>query len=590
MAVEAALAVEMNKLLKKPAVKSQPRPAVSRGELRRMPKALPKAIGQRLNALASRVLHVSWAEGLLWFVAAFCGLLILQGTLDWVFDLPRLVRFLFVIADLTILGFILFRFGIQPWRRRLTPDEAALYAERHWPDLRSSLISAVQLARKPNGSEDIVKALLDDMAGRIAKLDLRVAVQRKQLVKLIIPSVLLAITTGGLVVALAPESHILLKRMALSGIPLPTETIVTAVSRDFSISVGETIELSARAVGVIPRSGRVEVTYEGRKPQTITVSPKAASPDVFSLQIPNIQQPLRYRFYLNDGRGEPWKVALLHPPAVREIKFEITYPPYTGMPPAQPSAGGLTLVAGSELKVTGRASQPLKSARAVLTGKDRPLEMKPEGAGRTDFNAQLVFPSAGPEGLLLELRNDLDIVSRNNTVYAIEVMPDKPPEIEYAEGQPEKASLVAGQNPRLRFEVRDDFKIQQVALLVQQTNTLGEGEEPDPDKATRIPIPMAQADAGLTFDFEWSMPSNNVDWREGNTFTYWIEAVDNNDVTGPGRFHTSPREWSVVSLQTKREELSEQLRKHAESIKDLSGAQENLRNRIGDLLKQDIQK
>lgn len=580
----------MNKLLKKPAVKSQPRPAVSRGELRRMPKALPKAIVQRLNALASRVLHVSWTEGLLWLVAALSGLVILQGALDWVFDLPRLVRFLFVVGDLTILGFILFRFGVQPWLQRLTPDEAALYAERHWPDLRSSLISSVQLARKPNGSEAIVKALLDEMAGRIAKLDLRLAVQWKRLAKLIGLALVLAVAAVGLIVALAPKSLILLQRMALSKVPLPTETIVTAVSRDFSIPVGQTIELSAKAVGVIPRSGRVEVTYEGKKPEMITVSAKAASPDVFSLQLPNVQQPLTYRFHLNDGRGEEWKVGLLHPPAVKEIKFEVTYPAYTGMPPAQLSAGSLSLLAGSKLKVTGKATQALKGARAVLTGNERSLEMKPGGGGRTDFTTQVDVPKEGLEGLWIELKNDLDIVSQNNTVYAIEVLPDKPPEIELAEGQLEKASLVAEQKPRIRFQVRDDFKISQVVLCVQQTNTLGEGEEPNPDKGTRIPIPMSQPAAGLTFDFEWKDPAKNVDWREGNTFTWWIQAVDNNDATGPGRTYTSPREWSVVSLQTKREELAEQLRKHAESIKDLSGAQENLRNQTGDLLKQDNQK
>ncbi|MES2921362.1 MAG: DUF4175 family protein [Verrucomicrobiota bacterium] len=575
----------MNTLLKKPAVKRQPRPAVSRGERRHVPKELPRGIARALNALASRVLYVAWAQGLLWLVAALCGLVILQGALDWLFDLPRLVRLLFAIADLAILGFILFRFGVRPWHRRLTPDEAALYAERHWPELRTGLISAVQLARKPNGSETIVKALLEKMAGNVAKLDLRLAVPWKQLTKLVCLTFILAGAAGGLIAVLAPKSLILLQRMALANVPLPTETIVAAVSRDFSIPVGQTIEISAKAVGVIPRSGRVEVTYEGRKPEMVTVTAKASSPDVFSLQIANVQQPLTYRFYLNDGRGESWKVALLHPPAVREIKFEVTPPAYTGMPPAQLSAGSLTLLAGSKLKLTGKATQALKGARVVLTGKEFSLEMKPEGAGRKDFSAQVAVPTEGLDGLWIELRNELDIVSQNNTVYAVQVLPDKPPEIEFANGQLEKASLVAEQKPRLRFDVRDDFTIQQIVLCVQQTNTLGEGEEPNPAKATQIPIPMSQPAAGVTLDFEWKEPGKNVDWREGNTFTYWIKAVDNNDVTGPGICHSPPRVWSVVSLQTKREELAEQLRKHAESIKDLSGAQENLRNQIGDILK-----
>ncbi len=77
-----------------------------------------------------------------------------------------------------------------------------------------------------------------------------------------------------------------------------------------------------------------------------------------------------------------------------------------------------------------------------------------------------------------------------------------------------------------------------------------------------------------------------MNWKEGNTFYYWIEAVDNNNVTGPGVTHTAEREWSVVSLKTKRDELTETLRKSADSIENLSRSQEELRSRVGNLLKQ----
>ena len=108
---------------------------------------------------------------------------------------------------------------------------------------------------------------------------------------------------------------------------------------------------------MIPRSGRVEVTYEGRQPEMVNVSPKASSPEVFSVQIPNVQQPLTYRFYLNDGRGEAFKAELLHPPVVQEIKFEVTNPAYTGLPATQLSAGNLSLLAGSKLKISGKSSR-----------------------------------------------------------------------------------------------------------------------------------------------------------------------------------------------------------------------------------------
>lgn len=574
----------MKKLFAKSTFK---RPARPRRERLAMPSALPPIIARRLSALSARALHVSWTGGVLWSVIALCAFVLIQGAADWLFDLPLRVRVLFLLADLGLLGFIIFHFGIRPWLDRLSPDEAALRAERHWPELRTGLISSVQLARSADGSPFIINALLEKMAARISRLDLRPAVPSRWLRKLVLAALVLIVVTGGAIFWFAPKSLILLRRMVLINEPLPTETIVIAVTKDIAIPAGQTIELSAQASGHLPRSGRVEVTYEGKRPEMVSVSPKASSPEVFALQIANVQQPLTYRFYLNDGRGEEWKVTLLHLPVMEEIVFEVTNPPYTELPPTRLTPGSLNLLAGSKLTVSGKSSQPLASAKIVLTGLDKTLPLKPGGTDRREFRAEVDVPKEGFTGLFVELKNDRDIASQDNTVYGIEVIRDRPPEIVFAEGQAEKINLVPGQKPRLRFDVRDDFKVKEVFLCVQALNTLGEGEEPSPEKAKQIPLAVPKPAAGLSFDYEWADPAKAVDWAEGVTFAWWIKAVDNNDVTGPGVTYSAPRQWSVVSLQTKRAELAEQLKKHAESIKDLSGAQEDVRKELGELLKQE---
>lgn len=572
---------------KRPSRAAKPAAAVNRREELRMPPTLPPVIVRQLNALSARMFQVSITEGLLWAVIAVCSLVLVQGALDWLFDLPLRVRVLFLLADAAILGFLIYRFAVRPWQGRLTPDEAALHAERHWPGLKTSLISAVQLARRSDGSPAIVSALLEKMAARVGRMDFRLAVEARHLGRLVKIALLLAVIAGGLIAWFAPKSFILLRRLALFNEPLPTETIVVAVTKDFAIPTGQTIELTAKASGVLPRSGRVEVTYDGKRPEMVSVSPKASSPEQFSLQIANVQQPFTYRFYLNDGRGEEWRVALLHPPVMEEAGFEATAPAYTELPPTKLTPGSLNLLAGSKLRVAGKSSQPLKSAKLVLAGLDKQVEMKPGGAERREFQAEIDVPKEGLRGLHVELTNEKDIVSQDNTAYGIDIIPDRPPQIEIAEGQPDKQNLVATQKPRVRFDVRDDYKVKQVFLCVQSVNSLGEGEEPDPAKAKEIPIDVPKPAAGLAFDYEWKEPGKAVDWAEGLTYTYWIKAVDNNDVTGPGITYSAPRQWSVVSLETKRAELAEQLKKHAESIKDLSGAQENVRKDLGELLKQE---
>ena len=134
--------------------------------------------------------------------------------------------------------------------------------------------------------------------------------------------------------------------------------------------------------------------------------------------------------------------------------------------------------------------------------------------------------------------------------------------------------------------MRDDFLVQRVSLCVEPSDALGEGEAPNPDKAKRVPIEIGKPAGALTLDFRWNDPEKTVKWQEGNTFYYWIEAADNNNVTGPGVTRTAVREWSVVSLKTKRDELTESLRRSADSIENLSHSQEELRARVGALLQQ----
>jgi len=58
------------------------------------------------------------------------------------------------------------------------------------------------------------------------------------------------------VVVLAwPKPPILLQRILLSTVPLPTRTVVVAINRDESVPIGSDLTLSARAVGELPKAG-----------------------------------------------------------------------------------------------------------------------------------------------------------------------------------------------------------------------------------------------------------------------------------------------------------------------------------------------
>jgi len=549
------------------------------------PLPLPKIVERRLRSVTARALRVAWTGGILSFLCAAAGLLLLQTGADWLLNLSWTARLGLLAGDTLLAAWLLWRHGITPWRQRLTLEEAALRAEARWPDWSSSLISAVQLAKNPEGARPLVEAMLRNVAKRAKTTDFSAAIDDSHLRRLKIAALLPLLVAGAVGWWCMPRSLVLLERLALSNIPLPTDTVAVPISGDLAIAPGNTIELSAKAVGVLPRTGRVEITYPGRPTQAITVTAKPATPSIYSLDIPNVQQALTYRFDLNDGRTPEFNVTLLYGPVLESVVFEQSPPAYSELPRTQGTAANLSLLAGSKLHIAGRASQPLKSAWVELRGAGRPVVMQIGPDGKS-LSTEFSVLKKELEGFSIVLENRQGMLSQDNTFYHVDVVPDKAPEATFASNQPEKATFVATAQPRLQFEVQDDFQVTQVFLCCETVESgVGAAEPTDPSKIKRVAMQVAQPSGRLIFDYEVRNPAALLPWKEGNTLNYWIEAVDNNDVTGPGIGKSAVHQWQVVSLETKKQELAEKLLKHAESIEDLSRTQQEIRDSVGALIK-----
>ena len=537
--------------------------------------ALPVALKRQLKLLANKVIHVRWMQGGIWLVIAACSLAILQWGADWMFDLSRPARASLLAGDFLVFAAFAWWFGVRPWLARLTPEQAALRAEHRWPGLKTSIISAVQLSRQPDGSRILVSSLVSSVEKRMKDMDFRAAIETGHLRR---PA--LAAAAGVILVAAAvwltwPKSWIVIQRAGLADLPLPTQTIVIPLSGDLSVQPGTTVELSARAEGFLPKAGRVEIAYPGQRPLVLPLSPKAASPELFSFTLQNVQQPFTYRIYLNDGRTPEFALKLIRGPILDSVDFEQKYPAYTGLANTQHSAGNLNLLAGSKLLVTGHSNQQLRSAR--IQGEPGqtgiPLGLAQD---KKTVSGDISIPPEGLQNFTIILTNSDGVESQNNTVYHAQITPDKPPEITFATN-PEVRTLIQSSKPRLRFDVRDDFQVKAVTLCCKTDS--------EPDKTYRLPLDISKAGGALSFDFLLSDQKAALPWKEGTTLSWWIEAEDNNDVTGPGIGRSPEGQWVIVSLEAKRKELQDKISKSAETMEDLSKTNEELRKGVGEILK-----
>jgi len=131
------------------------------------PLSIPPAVLRALRQVIAKQERVNLAECAVLLLALLPALWLMQGLADWWFNLPWGVRFLFFLADLSVVGLIIFRFGWLPWKKRLNLERAALRVEKEIPAFRTALISTVELAAAKAGCTQGSLSLVNELLARV---------------------------------------------------------------------------------------------------------------------------------------------------------------------------------------------------------------------------------------------------------------------------------------------------------------------------------------------------------------------------------------------------------------------------------------
>lgn len=548
---------------------------------------LPPPLRRQLDGLRARQLAVAWAEGAALLLATGIALASLQMLCDWWLDLPRPVRAVFLLGDLVVLGWILRGRLVSPWKARLTPATAALRAEKCFPRLRGSLISAVQLSQGDAGarpvSPKLLAALVTHAAGEAGPLDFRKIVPAARAVRIALAGAVFLALAVGIGVLDARRSTVLLRRVALSNEPLPTRTIVVPVTRDLPAPVGGDVELAAKASGELPRAGRVQVVYEGGRRQDFPVASAPGQADTFKLVLPGVRLALTYRFYLGDGHGPVFNVRPIATPAVSSLDAEEIFPAYTGLGKLKRTPANLTLLAGSRLRLRLSSTLPLKSAVIQPQGAGAPVAMKLD-AGLRGASAELPIPAKDLTGFSIALVSSEGAPSTADTLYRVEITQDKPPAVRLLLPASERETVTLGAAPAVEFEAVDDFALTRLTFCHQAAPPAAAEAADAARETVRLPFPIDGSPGRQRRAYTWTLSALTPRPPEGTVITYWIEAADNNTATGPGLTETRRQQFVVVSPAAKREEIQRRIGESSHALKELSDAQRKLGEEVDALL------
>ena len=550
---------------------------------------LPQAIVHVLDGVRRRHLGVQLLEFPLMLLAVIAVAWTFQAVVDRVFELSWTIRALLLSLDGIAAAVLFWFFAIRPFVHRLDRKQAALLIERTVPEFRSSLISSVELAEKsadsPSGSRSLVEKLLEDTTRELRKSDIVGRVIRlKRLKRFSIWTVAGVLLAGVCFMMARPYSPFLARRILLSRVELPKDTVVADVTGAMWVVAGSDLELIAKAVGKIPGTARLRITLADGRMEFVPLTGSRTETGTFKHTVKNIREPFSYRFELNDGVGKNYRVNVRIPPTLRAIDFVQTYPKYTGMAETKLSPAGLRLVAGSKLAISATSSGPLTSAVLEIKGGDGDIPLTVSGDGKSIASGVLTVPTAGWKSISLRLTDESGESSVNNPVYQVTLTKDQPPVVLLTRPKKNEITVVAGATVSFAFKVSDDFGLKRAALAYRVLRH-GLGGVDKEAEYGEMPIALEPGVNSFSRTMDWDLSRLVPPVTTGSKILCWIEAEDHNPGKNVAITRGSQRTITIVSEEQKRIDLLEFLGKRAEDIEKLYEQQREMNQTTDDSIR-----
>jgi hypothetical protein len=469
--------------------------------------------------------------------------------------------------------------------------DLALRIEDAHPQFATRLIAAIQLARATPllaGASPMLMRATVRQAETIARdIEFPPVIRSDRFVKTLSAAVAaLLLLIAGLIVA--RHDHVsgdLLARAFLSHVPVPRKTRIEMPRTDFKIARGDNVDLIADARGVIPYGGWLDIAFASGRRQGFSLDRTDAAAARFHRSLENVQDSFEYRMHLGDNTTPWFHVQALTPPMVAQLHVTQIYPAYTGRPNIERQLGDLSILAGSRLRLDITSNNDIAAGvvhwiNPQTTG-DARLSVDPHEAKHVTVDAPVPPRTTG---FVIHLHDVNALENKDPTVYRIDLVPDREPTVQITYPQRKEELVTRIASMEIAFDAGDDFGIAALALKYR----IDDGPEqsiPLDIHRTGQPWPMH-----LHNRYAWKIAQlSSASTRptlEGSVIEYWLEAVDNNNVTGPGKGTSEHLSARVVSEAEKLAEIWARVTASYQDLQQATDQQEKSHQELGELLKE----
>ena len=507
-----------------------------------------------------------WKRSLFWtgLAIVLTGVLVLlagESVVDWLMPLPSVVRLALLVIGAGVIGYLLYKYLIQPLRASLTLRDVALNVERNHPDLEDRLVSAIEFGDRE--ATDPIEAhmlqrLLEDTTERVRGVNFKATIDHRRTRKHVGIAALVIVGCCVLSLLFPTEIHTSLLRVLV-----PWEKTDPILTTKLVVEPGNARILRGKSLPI-------HVTVTGKSAEKVVLTyGSVGKPDIpaseteiveqqinmlrnpddkrgFAYEIFNIDADMEYYVVANEATSERYTVEVFEMPKVTEISVAYTYPDYTRLKPVvQTGTGDIQAVVGTQAEIKLTTNKAIQTASIAISSQSSAIGQEHSEAGENTRNSDNNLPIAINGNTLttpVDVVEDgtytielLCIDGFKNEIpieYRIQAIPDAVPEVVIKEpGRDVKATKLG--EVEIAAEATDDYGIAELKLMYRV------GSDELQELAMESSVSDVESESGvapsrLVADGTYTFYLEEFDVEPGDVISYYAHATDNNTRTGPG--------------------------------------------------------
>lgn len=481
-----------------------------------------------------------FALGLLYFI-----LVVALEYFFWLTSQGRSVLFwTFVVVELALFVQFIIRPLLKLFKlsKGLDFHTASNMIGAHFPQVSDKLTNILQL--KDSGADsDLIIASIEQKAKEIQPVPFQLAINFKSNLKyakfLAIPVLILLLVWVSGKLSLFNESYQRVVDYKTAYTP-PAPFRFVVLNANLEAEEGKDFKLKVFTEGeVIPEEA--QIVYEG---QSYFLRKNKAGQ--FEYEFENIKKPLQFQLKANKVNSPNYQINLIEVPKIIDLSLDLQFPKYTQFESKQIKGTGNAQIPEGTLVKWKLSTSNTKAVELQI--KDSTFQLQ-----QVDGNFQLQQNIKNSVNYQLSTSNE----ARKNYEslnFKLDVIKDEYPDLDIVS----KKDSLQQKTTYFQGKASDDYGLTKLQLVYYPT------QNPKEKQVENISISSSNY-----AEFLYVFPNQNLNLKEGETYTYYFEVYDNDGVNGSKK---SKSKYFNFRKNTEQEAKKEKLNQQSESIKGMQKA------------------